>query len=166
MEKALVFDQQTQQAIFSKSDAPYGKEVTMAGWGAINEQGIIPSSLRKTTTSIRTDQDCKNSLGSVYSNHVLCFSGTKTIGGDGDSGGPVVSKDGTLLGIFVGDKTEGNIVISIAVRVSMFYDWIHSLIDNDDDDYCLCECYLPATPISRRSRRRHSIWLKEDNLIT
>ena len=82
-------------------EVPFGEELTVAGWGLINEDPQThPTHLQKVVVPVITDEKCNEWTGNLLTLHdageVFC-AGTEEGGKDscmGDSGGPFFRKEG------------------------------------------------------------------------
>ncbi|KAI2801680.1 hypothetical protein BLOT_009494 [Blomia tropicalis] len=78
--------------------------VSIYGWGRVTDDGPRSYFLLKTTMVTMTISDCakRGNRACLSENEckIICAVSDNTGGGDGDSGGPVVFPDGTVVGIY------------------------------------------------------------------
>ncbi|XP_077061794.1 trypsin I-P1-like [Siphateles boraxobius] len=118
-----------------------GTESWVTGWGRLQCGGLIPEKLQEVMIPILNNSECNNTYGVIntsITNNMIC-AGFLNQGGKGsckgDSGGPIVSKIGSLWiesGIMsfcngcVDPKYPG-----VYTRVSQYQDWIKSQMSSN-----------------------------------
>nr|XP_023017618.1 chymotrypsin BII-like [Leptinotarsa decemlineata] len=121
----------------SGSDTFAGSKGIVTGWGVTfnSQKGVTPV-LKYVTSTILTNEDCKNvnaDYKKVVKSTIMCFSGKGTVGTcQGDSGGPVLV-DGVQVGIVsfgASDCSAG--LPSVFTRLTEYKNWI---ISNSDVKY-------------------------------
>lgn len=112
-----------------------GSPITVSGWGSTSENGTNVSSLREVTVPYIPLDLCQALYSSTpyhVSNSMLC-AGLISGGKDacrGDSGGPAVNSNGTLIGIVSwGSGCARLFYPGVYVRVTEYLNWILSTID-------------------------------------
>ncbi|MFT6986558.1 MAG: secreted trypsin-like serine protease [Psychromonas sp.] len=113
---------------------------TVIGWGSTVAYESVPPTpdypdiLREVVVPLNTDQQCSNSLGSAYTDQMIC-AGLPEGGVDacqGDSGGPLMANNNygwQQLGIVswgIGCAAPGS--PGVYTRIAVFSDWIGSII--------------------------------------
>jgi len=149
----------------SSSCPKNGSDLTLAGWGSLEEDGSVVSMLHRVDLPLVSNEECETALRkSNYFKNVPILSTMMCAGnglGDsdachGDSGGPLFVKNGNsyvqygLVSFGNGCAKEG--FYGVYTRVSEYIDWINSktgdsiaineneecgaeFSDNDDDIY-------------------------------
>lgn len=86
----------------ANSDPATGTSLTVAGWGALRENGAGSTALQKVSVPVVSRASCRASYGtSAITNNMFC-AGFPAGGKDscqGDSGGPIVNSSKQLLGL-------------------------------------------------------------------
>ncbi|KAK5989630.1 Serine protease SP24D [Cladobotryum mycophilum] len=117
----------------SNDIATVGKEnVTVVGWGYLEDGGPGSNTLKYLTTSTLTNRECKAAYPpdnrSIIEHTTLCTDNSDLqTPCSGDSGGPLFDEGGSIVGIvsFSTDPCSQGYPAAFA-RVSEYVDWIHS----------------------------------------
>lgn len=108
-----------------------GSTVTTAGWGLLTESSsTLPSTLRKVSVPVISRASCRAEYGtSAVTDNMFC-AGLAAGGKDscsGDSGGPIVDADGTLIGLVSwGQGCAEAGYAGVYSRLGNFVDWVTS----------------------------------------
>mmetsp|Transcript_8148 Transcript_8148/g.12088 ORF Transcript_8148/g.12088 Transcript_8148/m.12088 type:complete len:362 (+) Transcript_8148:384-1469(+) len=84
-----------------------GKDLTVMGWGAINEEGNTTNVLRETTLQAYDTETCVRQYGDLAYDAVLCALGSYTDSCQGDSGGPLIYKSNQDGDVQIGIVSKG-----------------------------------------------------------
>lgn len=128
--KPIKFSNFVESIPISSSFVDGGHNLTISGWGNINEDGDMADILQFATLKSFSNVDCQKYYEKLnITSNMLCTNGTNNITScHGDSGGPLAMK-GQLVGIVsFGDGTKEGVCYSdsptVFMRVSSFIDWI------------------------------------------
>jgi secreted trypsin-like serine protease len=136
-----------------------GQNLTVAGWGKLNETANqMPTILNKVTVPIFRQDICETTYDSVGSNQICAgYLGGGKDSCPGDSGGPLVYQNGnetTLFGIVsygTGCARQG--YPGVYTRVSKYIKWIKGIMKNDKLN--LYACPKPTKkPTTRKPTRK------------
>uniref|UniRef100_A0A673I935 Zgc:123295 n=1 Tax=Sinocyclocheilus rhinocerous TaxID=307959 RepID=A0A673I935_9TELE len=110
-----------------------GTESWITGWGLLKSGGEVSDILQEVQVPVVSNNDCYNAFAAIttITSNMIC---TGLI--NGDSGGPVASRNGSLWiqsGIvsFGADPCDHPKYPSVFARVSQFQDWITSSIGSN-----------------------------------
>ncbi|XP_037941350.1 trypsin delta-like [Teleopsis dalmanni] len=110
----------------AKNLPPTGTEITVSGWGTLEEGGTIPDQLQVVNVNLVDQAVCKKSYYILLTSRMLC-AGVNDGGKDacqGDSGGPLIC-DNELLGIVSwGTGCARKNFPGVYASVPALYEWI------------------------------------------
>jgi len=137
----------------------YGDDLTVIGIGKLAEDRNIADALRDVDVPFLNPRECEDVYGGFFKPDMMCTAGNKQGSCGGDSGGPVVLKDGKTHiqvgvvsygwkdGCATRNKPDGNADVRYA------REWIEEVVcdkwnrpasfcsdDDDDDDDDINEC--------------------------
>ncbi|KAL9701292.1 hypothetical protein quinque_004733 [Culex quinquefasciatus] len=120
-----------EKATFGGDFVRSGTEATVTGWGGTRQNGgPLSDKLQFVRVRVLGEQDCQARLDNIGPMHICTFSreGQGVCGGD--SGGPLASSDGTVIGVVsfgVGYPPDKSCAAGLPdgfARVSHFNSWI------------------------------------------
>ncbi|KAK2907320.1 hypothetical protein Q8A67_006305 [Cirrhinus molitorella] len=122
-----------------------GTESWVTGWGSLQSDGPVPDILQEVMLPVVSNSDCFKAYDGVLeggiSNNMICSRHDDKSISPGDSGGPMVSRKGSLWiqsGISMFSEEVGNDDIkypSVFIRVSQYQDWIKSNMSSDQPGF-------------------------------
>ncbi|XP_060566911.1 fibrinolytic enzyme, isozyme C-like [Ruditapes philippinarum] len=143
-----VLDKSTIIPMASDKDEDFsGKTCTISGWGLNDTNGVIPNVLQEVNITVMSVAECDefwnqlwpNTTLHLYSGQICVFNGEDPVNGtaacSGDSGGPLVCNS-MLAGVTswgvqgCRDQVTGEFRPSVYIRVSSYYDWIQTTLNN------------------------------------
>lgn len=128
-----------------------GEDLTVMGWGAINEEGNTTDVLRETTVQAYDTDTCVRQYGDLVREAVLCALASYTDSCQGDSGGPLIFKSNKDGDVQIGIVSKGAgcarpDVPGVYANVGTAYNMIGAQLCAWNSTSTFCGVYPPSTP--------------------
>ncbi|RXN17070.1 chymotrypsin-like protease CTRL-1 [Labeo rohita] len=122
-----------------------GTESWVTGWGYLQPEGPVSDMLQEVMLPVVSNSDCDHAytgvVGITITNNMICSGQDGKSVCPGDSGGPMVSRKGSLWiqsGITLMSENQCNAELnypSLFIRVSQYQDWIQSNTGSDQPGF-------------------------------
>lgn len=132
MDSPVTFTKSIRPICLPTGNAAYvGQSATVIGWGSLREGGPQPAVLQKVSIPIWTNQECRSKYGNAAPGgiveHFLCAGEAGRDSCSGDSGGPLMIKNGPWVQVGIvswGIGCGKGQYPGVYTRVTSFMPWI------------------------------------------